>query len=348
MAFARHNIWIAILLLSILVTQDILAEETDQFTFPPGELVDIGPTVSRRLFNVLDNAMVKTNSEIQALLPKAEKSRRAATQLAIRSSDAYIIDLIYKQTGIGLPESTFERWLRWGSFPSKLQPMRFSPTWPWKSVYWLVFSQCPGSLIFLSPTINMYGYYFGTDKIGHFFQQGHGYYTIYMRYLTKGKSAEQAHAAMIAHGQRQEDGFFGTMLNGVFSNGDLSGNYAGWKFYMNLAHTVHIGEMEIPQLIVFKNNKWIYAKKIDIDNLLKPYINDNLNEAYNPCHYFFMRSVIRKNITKRCASWFQRKGLTHEMVQAKLAETSQWKGEDYGHWLPTREAVTLDACFGGK
>lgn len=348
MAFAKQVIWITTLLLALFSIQDIQAEETDQFTLPPGELVDIGPTVSRRLFKVIENAIAKTNLEIQALLPKAKQSRNAAIQLARRSSDAYIVDLIYNETGIGLPESTYERWLRWGGFAKKLQPMRFNEAWPWQTVYWLVFSQCPGSLIFLSPTINMYGYYFGTDKIGHFFQQGQGYYKIYMRYLAKGKSIEHAHAAMIAHGQRQEDGFFGTMLNGVFSNGDLSGNYAGWKFYMNLAHEVKIGKATLSPIIAFKDNQWTFAKKINKDNLLKPYINDNLNEAWNPCHYFFMRSVIRSNIKKRCGVWFKRKGLTRKMVLEKRKETNLWQGEDYGHWLPKDEAVTLDACFGGR
>lgn len=348
MAFARHVIWIAILLLSVCGTQETQAEETDQFTLPPSELVDIGPTVSRRLFEVLENAMVQTNLEIQELIPKAQNNRKAALQLALRSSDAYIIDLIYKKTGVGLPESTFERWLRWSRFPKQLQPMRFNGIWPWKTVYWLVFSQCPGSLIFLSPTINMYGHYFGTDKIGHFFQQGKGYYKIYMRYLATGKSAEQAHAAIIVHGQRQEDGFFGTLLNGVYSNGDLSGNYAGWKFYMNLAHTVQIGDLMLPPIIVLNGNKWEFAQNIDKDNLLKPYINDNLNEAWNPSHYFFMRSFIHRNIKKRCANWIQRIGITHEIVQAKFTETNRWRGEDYGHWLPTRDAITLDVCFGGR
>ena len=348
MALTRHAFWVMILLLSVCGVRVAQSEETDQFTFPTGELVDIGPTVSRRLYDVLEKAMAKTNLEIQALLPKAKNDRRAASQLTRRSSDAYIIDLIYDETGVGLPESTFERWLRWGRFPKEIQPMRFSPTWPWQTVYWLIFTQCPGSLIFLSPTINMYGYYFGTDKIGHFFQQGQGYYKMYMRYLAKGKSVEQAHAAIVIHGQRQEDSFFGTLLNGIYSNGDLSANYSGWKFYMNLAHTVQIGNRSLPPIIVFKNNKWGFARDIDIDNLLKPYINNTLNEAWNPCHYLFMQSVIRRNIKKRCKAWIERKGLTHEMVQAKLTETSRWKGEDYGHWLPARDAVTLDVCFGGR
>ena len=92
----------------------------------------------------------------------------------------------------------------------------------------------------------MYGYYFGTDKLGHFFMQGHTYYKIYMYYQDHGKSAEQAHAAMITYGQILEQTYLGTLINGVYSNADLSGNYAGWKFYMNLGHSVKIGDHASP------------------------------------------------------------------------------------------------------
>ncbi|KTC85073.1 hypothetical protein [Legionella brunensis] len=348
MAFARRIIWIAMLLLSVGGIHEAQAEETDQFTLPPVPLVDIGPTVSRRLFETLENAMTQTNLEIQALLPRAQKSQIATSQLARRRTDAYIIDLIYRQTGVGLPESTFERWVHWSRFPKELQPMRYTPIWPWKTVYWLVISQFPGTLFFLSPTINMYGHYFGTDKIGHFFQQGKGYYKMYMRQLARGKSAEQAHAAIIAHGQRQEDGFFGTLINGIFSNADLSANYAGWKFYMNIAHEVQIGDQKLSPIIVLEGNQWKFAKNIDKDNLLRPYINDNLNEAWNPSHYFFMRSLIRKHVKQRCTDWIQRIGITADSVQAKLTETSRWQDEEYGHWLPANDAVTLKVCFNSK
>ncbi|CEK11575.1 hypothetical protein [Legionella hackeliae] len=347
MAFARNILWLVIFLLSGWGVQNVQAEETDQFTLPPGELVDIGPLMSHRIFDILEKAMNQTNLEIQQLEAKAKDSRRVASQLALRRTDAYIIELIYKEVGIGLPESTLERWVHWGRFPKELQPMRYTAIWPWKTVYWLVISQFPGTLFLLSPTINMYGHYFGTDKIGHFFQQGRGYYKVYMRHLARGKSPEQAHTAMVIRGQRQEDGLYGTMINGIYSNGDLSANYAGWKFYMNLAHPVKIGNQLLPPIIVLNGNKWEFAQKIDKDTLLKPYINDNLNEAWNPCHYFFMRSQIRRNIKKRCTEWIQRTGLTRTKVQKKLIETSLWMGEDYGHWLPIKDAVTLDVCFSG-
>ncbi|CDZ79300.1 hypothetical protein BN59_03618 [Legionella massiliensis] len=348
MVFFRQIICTSILLLSFGVIQTTKAEETDQFTLPPTPLVDIGPTASHKLAGILEKVMDQTNGEIQALLPKAQTSRHAATQLAERRRDAYLIELIYKEVGIGLPVSTFERWLQRGSFPQNLQPMRYAAIWPWKTVYWMVISQFPGTLFLLSPTINMYGHYFGTDKVGHFFQQGRGYYKNYMWLLAQGKSAAQARAAIISRGQNQESGLYGTMINGIFSNADLSANYAGWKFYMNLTHTVKIGGKSYPPILVLKGDKWEFAPYIDKDNLLKPYVNDNLNEALNPAHYFFLRSVIRRNIKKRCAEWIQRNKITHETVQIKLAETSQWRGENYGHWLPAKDAVTLDSCFGGK
>lgn len=344
MIFAKRSALMALLLFSL----NTLAEETDQFTLPPVQLVDIGPSVSRRLADVIEDAMTQTNADISALQARPQQNQSTIRKLAERRSDAWIADIIYSKTGVGLPESTFERWLRRGRFPSDLQPMRYSGFWPWKTVYWLVFSQCPGSLLILSPTINMYGHYIGTDKIGHFFQQGNGYYKLYTRALARGKTPEQAHADMIRHGQRQEDGLFGTLLNGIYSNADLSGNYAGWKFYMNLAHTVTIGDRKLPPIIELNGGKWTFRRGLDKDNLLKPYINDNLNEAWNPSHYFFTRSMIRHNIKRRCGEWEKRVGLNQDMVQSKLAETQRWQGEDYGHWLPARDAVTLDVCFAGR
>ncbi|MCE0722524.1 MULTISPECIES: hypothetical protein [Legionella] len=339
MAFTR--IFFLIVLISIFGIQQTQAEETDQFTLPPGELQDIGPAASYRLYEVLEKVIAQTNSEIRMLLPRAQRSRHAASQLASRRNDNYLADLVYKYTGPGFP-----RWLR--RLPKESKPLLYKEALPWKTVYWLVFSQSPVFLIGLAPTINMYGYYFGTDKLGHFFMMGHTYYKIYMYYLDHGKSAEQAHAAIVLYGQILEQTYLGTLANGVYSNGDLSANYAGWKFYMNLGHSVKIGKRTLPPILVLNGNQWEFSKHVTRENLLKPYISDNLNEAYNPCRYSFNRNQIRRQIKKRCAQWISREGLTQQVVRAKLKETLRWHGENYGHWLPARNAVTLAACFGGK
>lgn len=337
------RIFFLMVLLNISDIPIAQAEETDQFTLPPTALQDVGPSASNALYHVLEKIITQTNEEILSLQQRASKSRLSASKLALRRNGSYIADLVYNNTGPGFP-----RWLRQPLSIKETKPIFYKERRPWKTVYWLVFSQSPLSLIGLAPTINMYGYYFGTDKLGHFFMQGHTYYTIYMVYLNHGKSAKQAHDAIVTYGQFLEHSYLGTLVNGVYSNGDLSGNYAGWKFYTNLTQSVQIGEQNHASILVLKEGLWQFNKHVSKDNLLKPYISDNLNEAFNPCRYTFMRSQIRRQIKKRCGDWIAEKGLTHHLVEAKLKETSLWHGETYGHWLPASNAVTLNTCFAGK
>lgn len=124
MVFAR--IFFLTVLFGIFGIQKIQAEETDQFTLPPGELQDIGPAASHRLYEVLEKVIAQTNSEMQMLLPRAQHSRHAASQLALRRNDSYLADLVYKYGGPGFP-----RWLR----PLPKNPSRYS-----------IKKSCPGKL----------------------------------------------------------------------------------------------------------------------------------------------------------------------------------------------------------
>lgn len=341
MAFTR--IVFFTLLIGITGAQEVLAEETDQFTLPPFELQDIGPAASRSVYEVLEQLVAQTNSEIQRLIPRAKHSRLMARKLAQRRNDAYLADLFYKKTGPGFP-----RWMRWMRASKGENPIQYKEKRPWKTVYWLVFSQSPLSLIGLAPTVNMFNYYFGTDKLGHFFMQGHTYYSIYRFYLNHGKSEKQAHEAIVTYGQLLEHSYLGTMVNGVYSNGDLAANYSGWKFYMNIAHSIQIGTTILPPILVLNGDHWQFSNHVNKETLLKPYLSDNLNEAFNPCRYSFTRSQIRRQIKKRCEDWSKREGITPQLITAKLEETKLWHGENYGHWLPKNQAVTLMACFGGQ
>ena len=51
------------------------------------------------------------------------------------------------------------------------QPARYRTSY-WKSIFILN----PGIALTISPTVNLYGSEFGTDKIAHVFQQGYTYY----------------------------------------------------------------------------------------------------------------------------------------------------------------------------
>ena len=331
------------LVINIGLIQSTKAEETDQFTLPNTELLDLGLIASSRLFKEIKSAVDQTNREIRLLESRAQNNRYAALQLKSRLQGTHFADLVYSKTGPGYP-----RWLPRKSAPGETKPILYNESKPWKTVYWLAFSQSPLSLIGLAPTIRMYNYYFGTDKLGHFFMVGHNYYKLYTYYIAHGKSTQQAHAAIVTYGKILESTYLGILINGIYSNGDLAANYAGWKFYMNLTQKVKIGDYTLPAILILKGNQWEFSKHVSEESLLMPYLSDNLNEALNPSRYTFSRDQIRKQIKKRCADWVERKGITQSAVKAKLEESRHWHGEDYGHWLPTNSAVTLATCFGGR
>lgn len=57
-----------------------------------------------------------------------------------------------------------------------------------------------------------------------------------------------------------------------------------------------IGDRTHPSLLVLNEGKWEFSKLVNREMLLKPYLSDNLNEAFNPCRYSFMRGQIRRQV----------------------------------------------------
>ena len=106
----------------------------------------------------------------------------------------------------------------------------------------------------LAPIMKIKDYCVGSDKLGHFFEQGHEYFDIAH---TAGKTAADAEA----YGVKTEEGIFGLTGTGVFSNADLEANRQGLNFYEDL----------------FK------APSMTFD--IAKYINGNWNEETNPNSY---------------------------------------------------------------
>ncbi len=67
----------------------------------------------------------------------------------------------------------------------------------------------------------------GTDKLGHFFAQGYEYFDIGFGKANGSQLAE-------AYGRSSEEGKFGLLTTGVYSNADLVANSAGASFYSDL------------------------------------------------------------------------------------------------------------------
>jgi hypothetical protein len=289
----------------------MLATETDQFTTPAVPLTDIGPTVSRKIVEIIESD--RTGDDPERVL------RRWVGHNVISSHMARWVKAISVADG-----------------PTRFRPRVFG------SIYRSTISPLPASFVFDSPTVHLYGYYFGTDKIDHFFQQGHAYFERIMRREAKGAETTDGIAAAVKHGVKQEHKYFGTLASGVYSNADLAANFAGMKFYLNLRRSVQIGGRTLPPLFERSLEGWRLRAGIDPDRLLEPFLSNHLDESLNPSRYRFSRRSIRSHVRTRCDQWSQfyadRLGL---VFPSGRSFATTWFGEEYGHWLPPRQEISI-------
>lgn len=325
-------------LLAGAVLPDARATETDQFTLPPRPLDDLGPDLAAIVRRIL-------RAEIALLNARIVDRRQVQSEAAPDPNDEQeVLRHVYEQTGIGFFETTIERTIRYGDFPGR--NVRFKPDLN-DSIYAGTVAPFLFTHLFDCPTIRLYGIDLGTDKIGHIFQEGYVYFTRYTDARAQGMAEAAAIASAVQYGVAEERTLFGVITTGVYSNSDLAGNYAGFKFYRNIFHEVRIGDQILPPMLRHDRAHWIIDPDRDNPELLKPFVSEHLNEAYNPSFYFFSVDVIRRHVRDRCASWFtQHPDFDEAGYRANLHRMNTWFGEPYGWELPEDRAVSLLECFG--
>lgn len=342
------------LLIVLLVQSPVaFAFETDQYNLPPTPLADIGDEVFEYTEENIRKALAKINAEIatrQACLENvAEKKAKCGSpeierkRLAYLRSDEAIAREVFKRLGDGIfPFTKSGSWMNSHKF--RAQPARFKTSYRES-----IFVFLPTDYFTISPTVNLYGSQFGTDKIAHFFQQGYTYYRIYERALAKGLTADEAAKKAVRWGRMTERTYYGTLVGGVFSNADLVANYIGMKFYQGLTKSMKIGNVDRPATLILENGSWKMNENVDAkEHLLKPFFTDHLNEAFNPSLFIpGLRSSVRGIVKKRsCPQW--RKlfpNLLPADLETKLTELKHWNGEDYG-FKDSKKFVTIaNTCF---
>jgi hypothetical protein len=219
-----------------------------------------------------------------------------------------------------------EAWARYGEFDR--QPMKFDP-WPGESVYGTIYR--PILMVIISPTINVNGVYFGSDKLGHVFEQGYQYYEVFTKEMKESGDEAAAYRKAVKLGIDQENGFFGMTIDSVYSNADLAANYAGLKFYLNLTRPVVINGVRCEPMLVLENNQWRLNKAAGSD-FMRGYITEHLNEAKNPNKYGWpLRIGVRENVRKLAPRWMEFYGSTPGRERKRMVELTRWYGEEYGH-----------------
>lgn len=330
----------------------ITAMETDQYNLPPVPLADIGDEVSTYIEANLRTAVAKVNAEIehhQACLDAANRNKTGcgnaeteSEKLAnLRSNDAVAKEL-YRLLGDGnIFVSNIGKWMNSHEFTGS--PSRYKTSYV-NSIY----IAAPINYATLSPTVRLNGVEFGTDKLDHFFQQGYRYYKIYNKAVAKGSMTKQATERAIKWGQMTERTYFGLLVSSVYSNADLYANYAGLKFYQGLTQPISIGNKPRPSPVILKDGVWTVNSASLHENLLKPFLTDHLNEAFNPSGYAFtiFGSVRRAVKEYGCVGWKSAMpGATKADLESRSASLEKWNGEDYGYTKRDRTVSIAETCF---
>ena len=336
---------IALTLICILPLTSIFAFETDQYNLPPVPLADIGDEVSEYVEDNFRKAIDKINAEIDACLKnsggKCSSPEAMQKELAHLRSEEAVAREVFKRLGDGIvPFTKSGSWVESHKF--RVQPARFKTSFRQS-----IFVFLPTDYFTISPTVNLYGVNFGTDKIAHFFQQGYTYYRIYTLALAKGSTAAVAEKKAVKWGRKTEHTYYGTLVGGVFSNADLYANYAGMKFYQALTKPLTIGNAERPALVALKNGFWAFNENAR-EFLLRPFISSHLNEALNPSLYIpGLRSSIRGIVKKQsCPQWRALYSNRTEEDFVKMTESLKlWHGEDYGFRKSEKFITIANTCF---
>ena len=327
------------------------ALETDQFTVPPQPLVDIGPALDTYVLGVIADAVREANDKAawhERAARRAPwgfwKGHHRARAARFRSED-YLARRVFDVLGRGgVFECPVEGWVRRQAFGGG--PALFLPPAN-DSAYGRTPLARRVLLAKMSPTVNAHRFYLGTDKIGHFFQQGYQYYREYGREAGRhGGSERSALARAVRHGVRQERGFYGEATVGIYSNADLAANYAGLKFYLNLTRAVDVGGESLPSVLVRADDGGWRFSDARANDLLRPFFGDHFNEALNPCRYAGdLRGPVRAHLrdhSKAVVAFFQ---CSVEGEGARQLELSTWYGEAYGHSGPDGLVTIADTCF---
>ena len=310
------------------------ALETDQYTPPPAPLADISPQVQQRVRAAIQEVVSRTNvsylehrrREKTDWLPFAKDRHRAAAD-RLQTEDA-IAERLGDLLGYGLPECALETWVRTNRFPQGEH--LFAPSMG-KSIYGANPFGKPPTLQELSPTVNLFGVYLGLDKVGHFFQQGHQYYEAYRKAERAGGDPAECLRRAVAVGVGQEDGFFGLLTVGVYSNADLASNYAGLKFFLNLTRPVVVNGRRLPPILAKRQELWEINPELPTD-FLRPYVTDHWNEAVNPNLYTgVLLDTVRARFPDRSARWAAFHHADLRGAHARAAALATYFGETYGH-----------------
>jgi hypothetical protein len=142
-----------------------------------------------------------------------------------------------------------------------------------------------------SPTIEIDGVRLGTDKISHFFSEGHYYLEWYEAARRRGQSHDEAVETAVRRGIAIETTVLGGVISGVISPADLEANYHGLGWYLDLCEGA-------PPLLERTDAGWRLRDAFD----MRKFVTPEWDESYNPNVILQGRWVhVKPEIERHCS-----------------------------------------------
>jgi cytohesin len=330
------------------------AHETDQHTLPEGrQFADIGPLLSRWHYRAVKGGVDKVNAEIKLAI-----ARHASEGELRRLQDPdRLVRAVNKQFPWAM--DVIEGWdtkVRSEALADQFPGYVVGYKQPFANIYQhtqQLFDPRVFFRLWLGANLKAYGHYIGTDKIGHFTDEGMNYYNVYHKARRAGDSEEVAVKRAIFLGTDDfllgEKGMLGLLSAGDYSNGDLTSNWLGFSFYRNLTQPWPLqGKMQ-PAMCDRDGPYWKLAPHVRIDsNFFQVFVCDAEDEALNPGLFETgMRKPLRKAIQDRREAVLEHYVDEHgcrrnkEWFDAKLETFHTYYGQYYGHAGKYDELVAI-------
>ena len=343
--------------LLLIVAGIAAAHETDQFEVPPDrKFADLGDYFNQWAYRAIDQGVNVTNTEIRrAIEAHAPPSVLAELQSAPHVTMAVRTQWPWSVTQI----ETFEKVLASPEmrrrYPGRVVAYgdRFNGVYQWAFLPFDIRQYA--HILFFSSTMKVYGVYLGTDKLGHFTDEGIAYYFAWRAARDGGASEHDAVAAAVrlgTDGLMSESGMLGLMANADYANGDVAANFAGFLFYRNLTEPMMLKGRVMPAMLVREGDYWKIAEDVRPDSgFFSRFVSDHLDEALNPGYFDdYLRPALRDAVRARRAALLQHycddQGRPHDRAwfDQKLRELRTYWGVDYGHRGKYNELVSIGCC----
>jgi len=279
-----------------------IANEVDNYTFRYQPLNDS-----------LEALNEKTNFELNSAAKSTNQKKGCNNKL------------LYKEIKNRLGGHLFGRLELWTESSPQIDKIYTKRT---ESVYqdFNFFESYPQYFIPMSPIIKINGTIIGSDKFGHFFEEGWDYFKIV--YIKK----RGLHYAL-RYGDYTEMGLFGSGTTGIYSYADLTANYNGMRFWANLVEeTAPPGE----HLFECENNRFVQVKNLD----WKEYIDAAWDESINCSE--FNSSAMEKKVKNRIVELQKRSKNNYTCpADKKLCKDIREKYQEHLLWLISPQCFKL-------